>query len=74
MVDLIWFDGWFESIWLDLDSGILPFGSIFIEMYFIYASFWNYKSDTKLYIFLNLSFKYILISVNFSYLFPVFFW
>jgi transmembrane 9 superfamily protein 3 len=24
-------------------TGILPFGSIFIEMYFIFASFWNYK-------------------------------
>nr|CCA19624.1 endomembrane protein 70like protein putative [Albugo laibachii Nc14]CCA22874.1 endomembrane protein 70like protein putative [Albugo laibachii Nc14] len=27
-------------IWM---TGILPFGSIFIEMYFIFASFWNYK-------------------------------
>ena len=24
-------------------TGILPFGSIFIEMYFIFTSFWNYK-------------------------------
>ena len=24
-------------------SGLLPFGSIFIEMYFIFTSFWNYK-------------------------------
>ncbi len=24
-------------------SGILPFGSIFIEMYFMFSSFWNYK-------------------------------
>ena len=24
-------------------SGILPFGSIFIEMWFIFTSFWNYK-------------------------------
>jgi len=24
-------------------GGILPFGSIFIEMYFIFTSFWNYK-------------------------------
>lgn len=24
-------------------AGILPFGSIFIEMYFIFTSFWNYK-------------------------------
>ncbi|KAL9649804.1 hypothetical protein ABK040_009618 [Willaertia magna] len=24
-------------------SGILPFGSIFIEMYFVFTSFWNYK-------------------------------
>eukprot|EP01025_Chloroclados_australasicus_P011054 TRINITY_DN14795_c0_g3_i1.p1 TRINITY_DN14795_c0_g3~~TRINITY_DN14795_c0_g3_i1.p1 ORF type:complete len:597 (-),score=48.61 TRINITY_DN14795_c0_g3_i1:439-2229(-) len=26
-----------------LASGLLPFGSIFIEMYFIFTSFWNYK-------------------------------
>jgi transmembrane 9 superfamily protein 3 len=26
-----------------LFAGILPFGSIFIEMYFIFTSFWNYK-------------------------------
>ena len=24
-------------------SGILPFGSIFIELYFIFTSYWNYK-------------------------------
>ena len=24
-------------------GGILPFGSIFIEMYFVLTSFWNYK-------------------------------
>lgn len=24
-------------------SGVLPFGSIFIEMYFVFTSFWNYK-------------------------------
>lgn len=24
-------------------GGILPFGSIFIEMYFIFTSFWHYK-------------------------------
>jgi len=28
---------------LALLSGILPFGSIFIEMYFVFTSFWNYK-------------------------------
>ena len=28
---------------LILISGILPFGSIFIETYFIFTSFWNYK-------------------------------
>ena len=26
-----------------LVGGILPFGSIFIEMYFIFTSFWAYK-------------------------------
>jgi transmembrane 9 superfamily protein 3 len=28
---------------LMLLGGVLPFGSIFIEMYFIFTSFWNYK-------------------------------
>ena len=26
-----------------LAGGVLPFGSIFIEMYFIFTSFWAYK-------------------------------
>lgn len=26
-----------------LMGGLLPFGSIFIEMYFVFTSFWNYK-------------------------------
>ena len=30
---------------MSLFAGVLPFGSIFIEMYFIFTSFWNYKSD-----------------------------
>jgi len=29
-----------------LMGGLLPFGSIFIEMYFIFTSFWNYKVGT----------------------------
>lgn len=38
-----------EPLWyakpsnLILLTGILPFGSIFIEIYFIFTSFWNYK-------------------------------
>eukprot|EP00271_Cylindrocystis_brebissonii_P003027 TRINITY_DN1377_c0_g1_i1.p1 TRINITY_DN1377_c0_g1~~TRINITY_DN1377_c0_g1_i1.p1 ORF type:complete len:600 (+),score=132.97 TRINITY_DN1377_c0_g1_i1:226-2025(+) len=28
---------------ISLMGGLLPFGSIFIEMYFIFTSFWNYK-------------------------------
>merc|ERR1712025_1543338 len=32
-----------QPITLALVSGVLPFGSIFIEMYFIFSSFWNYK-------------------------------
>lgn len=28
---------------IGLLGGLLPFGSIFIEMYFIFTSFWNYK-------------------------------
>jgi transmembrane 9 superfamily protein 3 len=28
---------------LALAGGLLPFGSIFIEIYFVFVSFWNYK-------------------------------
>ncbi|XP_050536753.1 transmembrane 9 superfamily member 3 [Daktulosphaira vitifoliae] len=35
---------WFmEPLIITLLGGILPFGSIFIEMYFIFTSFWAYK-------------------------------
>ena len=35
---------WFmEPAIIALLGGILPFGSIFIEMYFIFTSFWAYK-------------------------------
>ncbi|CAJ0576779.1 unnamed protein product, partial [Mesorhabditis spiculigera] len=35
---------WFVQPWLIcLAGGVLPFGSIFIEMYFIFTSFWAYK-------------------------------
>ena len=35
---------WFMEPWvIVLVGGILPFGSIFIEMYFIFTSFWAYK-------------------------------
>ena len=35
---------WFmEPLIIILLGGILPFGSIFIEMYFIFTSFWAYK-------------------------------
>ncbi len=35
---------WFRSrLAIVLASGLLPFGSIFIEMWFIFTSFWNYK-------------------------------
>lgn len=27
-------------------GGLLPFGSIFIEMYFVFTSFWQYKAST----------------------------
>ena len=33
----------FFSSYLALVAGLLPFGSIFIEMWFIFTSFWNYK-------------------------------
>ena len=35
---------WFmEPAIIAMLGGILPFGSIFIEMYFIFTSFWAYK-------------------------------
>jgi len=35
---------WYMQPWfVALVGGVLPFGSIFIEMYFIFTSFWNYK-------------------------------
>ncbi|CAM9269803.1 unnamed protein product, partial [Chrysoparadoxa australica] len=35
---------WFSNPMLIVPvAGVLPFGSIFIEMYFIFTSFWNYK-------------------------------
>ncbi|ORY90520.1 hypothetical protein BCR43DRAFT_567041 [Syncephalastrum racemosum] len=34
---------WAEPMMITAMGGILPFGSIFIEMYFIFTSFWTYK-------------------------------
>jgi transmembrane 9 superfamily protein 3 len=35
---------WMGLPWLiGMAGGVLPFGSIFIEMYFVFTSFWNYK-------------------------------
>jgi transmembrane 9 superfamily protein 3 len=35
---------WYMQPWvIAFMGGLLPFGSIFIEMYFIFTSFWNYK-------------------------------
>jgi len=35
---------WFMEPWVIVSlGGVLPFGSIFIEMYFIFTSFWAYK-------------------------------
>jgi transmembrane 9 superfamily protein 3 len=28
-------------------GGLLPFGSIFIETYFVFTSIWNYKVNPK---------------------------
>ncbi|KAH9490032.1 Transmembrane 9 super member 3 [Bulinus truncatus] len=37
-------NGWFmEPAIITVLGGVLPFGSIFIEMYFIFTSFWAYK-------------------------------
>jgi len=36
--------GWhLTPLAISVAGGLLPFGSIFIEMYFIFTSFWNYK-------------------------------
>lgn len=38
------FKKWYLRPWvISVLGGLLPFGSIFIEMYFIFTSFWNYK-------------------------------
>jgi transmembrane 9 superfamily protein 3 len=42
-------------------GGLLPFGSIFIEMYFVFTSFWNYKVNISVLFFIATS-KIILIS------------
>lgn len=34
---------WAHPVLLCLLGGLLPFGAIFIELYFVYVSFWNYK-------------------------------
>lgn len=34
---------YFAPAFIVMVGGLLPFGSIFIEMYFIFTSFWNYK-------------------------------
>ncbi|ONM33841.1 Transmembrane 9 superfamily member 1 [Zea mays] len=33
---------------ISLMGGLLPFGSIFIEMYFVFTSFWNYKVNKQM--------------------------
>ena len=38
--DKVWYA---EPMVIILMGGLLPFGSIFIEMYFIFTSFWTYK-------------------------------
>lgn len=38
--DKVWYA---EPMMIIAMGGVLPFGSIFIEMYFIFTSFWTYK-------------------------------
>ena len=39
---------WYYRPWaISMAGGLLPFGSIFIEMYFIFTSFWGYKVRLK---------------------------
>lgn len=34
---------YYQPFWITMISGMLPFGSIFIEMFFLFASIWSYK-------------------------------
>lgn len=34
---------WMSPAFLTLAGGLLPFGAIFVEVYFVFTSFWNYK-------------------------------
>ena len=34
---------YYQPFWITVISGMLPFGSIFIEMFFLFASIWSYK-------------------------------
>ncbi|RZC54596.1 hypothetical protein C5167_013440 [Papaver somniferum] len=51
-------------------GGLLPFGSIFIEMYFVFTSFWNYKASLNFldglqtYVAVSILFKIFSIFVN----------
>ena len=49
-------------------GGILPFGSIFIEMYFVFTAFWQYK---YYYVFGFLLLVYIILLVVTSYVIPI---
>lgn len=41
---------WYLQRWAFIViGGVLPFGSIFIEMYFVFTSFWNYKVNYTLF-------------------------
>ncbi|KAG7012685.1 Transmembrane 9 superfamily member 1, partial [Cucurbita argyrosperma subsp. argyrosperma] len=46
---------------VSLMGGLLPFGSIFIEMYFVFTSFWNYKQVYYVYGFMLLVFLILII-------------
>ena len=43
---------------ISLMGGLLPFGSIFIEMYFVFTSFWNYKVNNEMLINIFFSRRY----------------
>lgn len=53
---------------ISLMGGLLPFGSIFIEMYFVFTSFWNYK---VIYVYIKKEFPIFSIAVLRRYLWTI---
>lgn len=43
LTHVVGFFRYMHPVALGFFGGILPFGAIFIEMYFVFTAFWNYK-------------------------------